>query len=354
MSLTTPLDFTLTEKPRDNEPLPALFERLAAALKNLRAETDSLRAETPEQKAATLAYQQAVVAKNNALKNAADLGKHLDKLTYEIETQYGPDALDAHAGLRKARENHDRAQDELATAENQLAEAEKTVQFSTDTLARLTAKAQTIAKELAQLTAPRHPSDGATPGLETTPPYLRNSINGRVASMIENGMIDFHGARTGPPLVEVVQNLTPQQRADLGQYLLAKRALAIWNDTKQPGRDPSIPKAEAEKTIATHETPDFIHRARLFYQWHQGLLDYGATASEAMALGRYKIETADPGYYAPLWRQDKTTGEYQDAYPREPDGGPSARYAKPLSFFNGRFGGQENDVCATLATFFPL
>jgi hypothetical protein len=167
------------------------------------------------------------------------------------------------------------------------------------------------------------PGEITTPGLEDVVSRLRNAASGVVSTMIEKGMVNFSGKMVGPSLMEAVNGLSPEQVDNFNNYLLARRALAVWNDIKQPGRNPGIPKEEAEATVEKYDSDDFRRRAKIFYEWSAGLRNYAAEASVAMALGSEKITATDPGDYAPLWVGGHKT---KDAI----DGGPSDKFSPGL------------------------
>jgi hypothetical protein len=241
------------------------------------------------------------------------------------------DLSGASAAETEAREAQAAAQRELEAAQRALEDARKMKQAAQKTVsfAEALLEARKLVSEMSALVPKPAVSTVTTPGLEDITARLRNSVDGVVIAMIENGMVDFNGRTVGGALKEAVAGLDDAGVVNLDRYLLAKRALAVWNDTKQPGRNPGIPKAEAEKTVAELESDDFIRRAKLVYAWMQGLRNYAAQASTAMALGRDKMEAADPGFYVPLWREGNGPDGYDDVL--APDGGPTDRFGKPLT-----------------------
>ncbi|EIP99316.1 hypothetical protein OpiT1DRAFT_03830 [Opitutaceae bacterium TAV1] len=168
------------------------------------------------------------------------------------------------------------------------------------------------------------PLEVSTPGIEDVTSRLRNAAAGVVSAMIERGMVDFSGKTVGPALMDAVKGLGAKRAKAFNDYLLARRALAVWNDQKQPGRNPGIPKEEAEATVARHDSADFRRRAQIVYEWASGLRNYASQASTAMALGSKKIDAADPGDYVPLW-----VGEHEEV--DAADGGPSDRFGPELT-----------------------
>jgi hypothetical protein len=235
---------------------------------------------------------------------------------------------DAETGAREAQAA---AQRDLETTQRALEDARKMKQAAQKTVsfAEALLEARKLASEMSALVPKPAASTVTTPGLEDITARLRNSVDGVVIAMIENGMVDFNGRTVGGALKEAVAGLDDAGVVNLDRYLLAKRALAIWNDTKQSGRNPGIPKAEAEKTVAELESDDFIRRAKLVYAWNQGVDNYAAQASTAMALGRDKMMAVDPGFYVPLWREGNGPDGYDDVL--APDGGPTDRFGKPLT-----------------------
>jgi hypothetical protein len=117
------------------------------------------------------------------------------------------------------------------------------------TRALMAGNARAVAGELGALMPRPAASEVTTAGLEDVTARLRGSVTGVVAAMLGRGMVDFSGQTTGPALMAAVDGLGRQGVLDLNRYLKAKRALAVWNDPRQPGRNPSVPKDEAEKTV---------------------------------------------------------------------------------------------------------
>jgi hypothetical protein len=257
------------------------------------------------------------------------------------QKQTNREIFDAREALEEARADAEQAADEearveaeerKAAAEARLAraEAEQARRVAghakkTVTLAEAVFEARKLAGELGAMV----PEAGSAAAFENQISRLRGSVPGVVATMLQDGMVDFSGRIVGPALMEAVKGLDAAGVRDFNRYLKAKRALAVWNDTKQPGRNPSVPKVEAERDVAQLESADFLRRAKIVYGFNQGLNNYAAQASRAMALGRDKIEAADPGFYVPLWREGNGPDGYDDVL--APDGGPTDRFGKPLT-----------------------
>ncbi|MDR1009911.1 MAG: hypothetical protein LBM04_02055, partial [Opitutaceae bacterium] len=295
---------------------PGMRDKLEKMLERLDALSESMRLHESQRNAATSVVM-------DANREVAEAQGALDAAQDDF-SEAGAAETEARGAQVAAQQNLEMARQYTKDARTAKQAAQKTV-----SLAEALLEARKLASEMSALVPKPAASTVTTPGLEDTTARLRNSVDGVVIAMIENGMVDFNGRRVGEALKEAVAGLDDAGVVNLDRYLLAKRALAVWNDTKQPGRNPGIPKADAEKTVAELESEDFLRRAKLVYAWMQGLRNYAAQASTLMALGRDKMEAADPGFYVPLWREGNGADGYDDVL--APDGGPTDRFGKPLT-----------------------
>jgi hypothetical protein len=113
----------------------------------------------------------------------------------------------------------------------------------------------------------------STEGLDSTFAAMRGTSEGVARRMIENGMVNARGDTTGDPLAEVIAGLDGNGVKKLNDYILARRALAVMNDPRNP-RDAGISAEWAQKTVAELGSGDFKRRADLFYEWQRGLTRY--------------------------------------------------------------------------------
>jgi hypothetical protein len=293
-------------------------ERMAEAGKRLAAVMNKVSAMTGREFLTTNA------ALEESLATAEERELFAAKAALEEAEADASNAADA-ALLAAAEERRAAAELRLARAETAHARLVAREAGKTVTMAEAVLKARKLAGELGAMM----PAAGMVTELENEVSRLRGSAPGIVATMLQDGMVDFSGRIVGPALMEAVKGLGASGVTAFNRYLKAKRALAVWNDTKQPGRNPSVPKAEAEKTVAELESEDFLRRAKIVYAWNQGVNNYAAQASMAMALGRDKMTAVDPGFYVPLWREGNGPDGYDDVL--APDGGPTDRFGKPLT-----------------------
>ncbi|WP_197456803.1 hypothetical protein, partial [Cephaloticoccus primus] len=103
-------------------------------------------------------------------------------------------------------------------------------------------------------------------------------------------------------------------------YLWAKRALALWDDPRGP-RNGGLDRADAAYLVAELGSPQFERAAAIVYAWTEGVLDYVAQASPALAETVRRIREVDPGSYIPLRRE---FAEFERQYRSGGGGGNTA------------------------------
>lgn len=130
---------------------------------------------------------------------------------------------------------------------------------------------------------------------------LRLTHTRKLRYMVENGMIDLAGNEVGPSLKQALAPIKGR-RDDFTDYLVANRALALWDDPKG-ARNPGISREDAEQTFRELDSPEFQLAAQAIYDWNEGILNYTAQASPALAEVVAGIRARDPGFYIPLNRE---------------------------------------------------
>jgi len=85
--------------------------------------------------------------------------------------------------------------------------------------------------------------------------------------------------------------------------LWARRTVALYDDPKNGPRNSGLDVKDAEQIIKELGSPQFERAAGIVYAWGEGLLDYVAEASPALAEMVARIRAVDPGSYIPLKRE---------------------------------------------------
>lgn len=135
----------------------------------------------------------------------------------------------------------------------------------------------------------------------------RMSVDNKVGYMLEQGMIDLAGERTGgAPLQDAFKLLEKGETELFSIYLYARRAVALYNDPRG-ARDPGIAKEDAEfamREILSDENraTRFDLAAQIVYDWTDGVLNYVSEVSPELARMVSLIRKVDPGSYIPLYR----------------------------------------------------
>ena len=118
-------------------------------------------------------------------------------------------------------------------------------------------------------------------------------------TMVNDGMIDIHGRRTGAPaLKDGLKTIKPGDAKDFANYLWARRAI----ERHSVGKNPGLSKEDATHLRDQLQTrPGFQAAAVAYHKWWDGLLQYysesSPTAREAVA--RIRAGSKD---YVPLPR----------------------------------------------------
>lgn len=139
---------------------------------------------------------------------------------------------------------------------------------------------------------------------------LRMSIDGRLAYMLKNGMLDIHGNKipgsTG--LIEAFKIIDPKTENELFlAYLYAQRAAALWGDVRG-ARNPGLSKEDAHYIIEQVSNDPALQKrfdkaSEIVWQWSDAILDYAASADPGYADIVNRIRMVDPGNFIPLYRE---------------------------------------------------
>jgi len=132
-----------------------------------------------------------------------------------------------------------------------------------------------------------------------------------VRIMATEAMLDFnHNIVPGvKPLAEAFKLVGDANTQNFLVYLWARRARKLW-DSPDP-RNPGMTSEDAAQIITELDSPQFQEAARIWYEWHDAVLDYAAGASPDMAEVVKIIRRADVGDYIPLQREfDSFTKKY--------------------------------------------
>lgn len=184
---------------------------------------------------------------------------------------------------------------------------------------------------------------------------LRMAHSSRVRYMVERGMIDFAGNRTGQalsdirPLVRnapIPEGLQDWSREELFKnYLHARRAQALWRDVKslpeevqqriedgeiseeqipdevwtEYGRDPGMTLQDADWIVGELDSDHFRQAAKIVHDWQDGILDYMAESSPTMEQIVERVKERDPGSYIPLQREQDEPGDLRSRALAEQD-----------------------------------
>jgi len=125
-----------------------------------------------------------------------------------------------------------------------------------------------------------------------------------VEDWAENGMTDAGRNRTGVAPLQDAFKLVGKTQADaFVVYLWARRTVALYDDPKNGPRNSGLAIEDARHILETLGSPQFEKAAGIVYAWGEGVLDYVAEASPALAEAVKQIRAVDPGDYVPLKRE---------------------------------------------------
>gem|GEM_PF-357953 len=119
-----------------------------------------------------------------------------------------------------------------------------------------------------------------------------------------HGMTDAGRNRTGVAPLNDAFTLVGNDKADaFVVYLWAKRTVALYDDPKNGPRNSGLAIEDAQQILEELGSPQFERAAGIFYAWGEGVLDYVAEMSPALAEMVERIRAVDPGSYIPLKRE---------------------------------------------------
>lgn len=156
---------------------------------------------------------------------------------------------------------------------------------------------------------------------EVDDPFLqftrfRGQAGSVARTMVFDGMTNSLDQRVGKSLDQALAPIRPKGLAQLNirkwrrarkefiVYLLAKRAIALWQptDAHPDGRNPGISLEDAEWIRNHLETDERLLAASSLYKWTDGVLNYASELSPTLAQVVENIRLNDVGHYIPLQR----------------------------------------------------
>ncbi len=125
----------------------------------------------------------------------------------------------------------------------------------------------------------------------------------KVRQMVETGMVDVAGNKTGASLKESLDPInesitTPEGQREFEAFLYARHAL----DVRKAGKEPGISREDAQFTVdELGKRPGWEKAADGISKWHEGLLDYLIDAGGLTSDAKAKMKALYPNYI-PLFR----------------------------------------------------
>jgi len=136
--------------------------------------------------------------------------------------------------------------------------------------------------------------------------FFRMGADDLVDQMARFGMVDAGRNYTGvAPLVDAFNLVgTNEERLDkFVVYLWARRTVALYDDPRNGPRNSGLAIEDARHILEELGSPQFERAAGIIYAWGEGVLDYVAEMSPALAEMVARIREVDPGSYIPLKRE---------------------------------------------------